>query len=83
MSTHASEVESGERFEFGRNWSRFLQVLNEDRIRARSNRCGVFWKSRICAAVAFSISDRAADYSAWRPAGWRPGCIRSTSIRTR
>jgi 2-polyprenyl-3-methyl-5-hydroxy-6-metoxy-1,4-benzoquinol methylase len=32
MSTHASEVESGERFEFGRNWSRFLHVLNEDRI---------------------------------------------------
>ncbi len=32
MSTHADEVQSGERFEFGRNWSRFLQILDDDRI---------------------------------------------------
>jgi 2-polyprenyl-3-methyl-5-hydroxy-6-metoxy-1,4-benzoquinol methylase len=30
--THAAEVKSGERFEFGRNWARFLGRLNEDRI---------------------------------------------------
>lgn len=29
---HAEEVSSGERFEFGKNWSAFLSVLNEDRI---------------------------------------------------
>jgi 2-polyprenyl-3-methyl-5-hydroxy-6-metoxy-1,4-benzoquinol methylase len=29
---HAHEVASGERFEFGRNWSRFLQELTEERI---------------------------------------------------
>lgn len=29
---HAQEVEAGERFEFGRNWSQFLKVLNEERI---------------------------------------------------
>jgi 2-polyprenyl-6-hydroxyphenyl methylase/3-demethylubiquinone-9 3-methyltransferase len=29
---HASEVASGERFEFGRNWSRFLELLDETRI---------------------------------------------------
>jgi 2-polyprenyl-6-hydroxyphenyl methylase/3-demethylubiquinone-9 3-methyltransferase len=29
---HASEVASGDRFEFGANWSRFLSVLNEERI---------------------------------------------------
>jgi 2-polyprenyl-6-hydroxyphenyl methylase/3-demethylubiquinone-9 3-methyltransferase len=28
----ASEVRSGARFEFGRNWSRFLRQLNDDRI---------------------------------------------------
>src|SRR5687768_4443168 len=33
MSTHASEVEGGERFEFGKNWSRFLELLDEGRIR--------------------------------------------------
>ena len=32
--THATEVERGERFEFGRNWAHFLEVLDEDRIAA-------------------------------------------------
>jgi 2-polyprenyl-6-hydroxyphenyl methylase/3-demethylubiquinone-9 3-methyltransferase len=29
---HEKEVSSGERFEFGKNWSRFLEVLDENRI---------------------------------------------------
>src|SRR4051794_3248472 len=29
---HAQEVAHGERFEFGRNWNRFLQTLNDERI---------------------------------------------------
>lgn len=33
MSVHAKEVAQGERFEFGKNWSRFLEVLDEERIR--------------------------------------------------
>lgn len=33
MSAHAIEVGRGERFEFGENWSRFLEVLDEERIR--------------------------------------------------
>jgi 2-polyprenyl-3-methyl-5-hydroxy-6-metoxy-1,4-benzoquinol methylase len=32
VSEHAKEVARGERFKFGENWSRFLEVLNEDRI---------------------------------------------------
>jgi 2-polyprenyl-6-hydroxyphenyl methylase/3-demethylubiquinone-9 3-methyltransferase len=32
MSTHAIEIAQGERFEFGRNWSRFLAVLDDARI---------------------------------------------------
>ncbi|HJY29983.1 MAG TPA: methyltransferase domain-containing protein, partial [Pyrinomonadaceae bacterium] len=31
--THASEIALGKRFEFGENWSRFLEVLDDDRIR--------------------------------------------------
>lgn len=31
---HSAEVARGERFEFGRNWSRFLEVLDESRILA-------------------------------------------------
>lgn len=29
---HAQEVDSGERFQFGRNWSKFLESLNEAQI---------------------------------------------------
>jgi cyclopropane fatty-acyl-phospholipid synthase-like methyltransferase len=32
--SHAREVSHGERFEFGRNWARFLAVLDEERIAA-------------------------------------------------
>ncbi|HKG15734.1 MAG TPA: class I SAM-dependent methyltransferase [Pyrinomonadaceae bacterium] len=32
MSAHAIEVGRGERFEFGENWSRFLEVLDDERI---------------------------------------------------
>jgi 2-polyprenyl-3-methyl-5-hydroxy-6-metoxy-1,4-benzoquinol methylase len=32
-STHAAEVAGGERFEFGKNWARFLELLDEGRIR--------------------------------------------------
>ena len=30
--THADEIRSGERFRFGRNWSAFLSVIDEERI---------------------------------------------------
>lgn len=32
MGSHAVEVARGERFEFGRNWARFLSTLNDDKI---------------------------------------------------
>ena len=32
MSRHTSEVRHGDRFEFGANWTRFLSVLNDERI---------------------------------------------------
>ncbi len=34
MHTHADEVDSRERFEFGRNWSQFLGLLNDERIQS-------------------------------------------------
>jgi 2-polyprenyl-3-methyl-5-hydroxy-6-metoxy-1,4-benzoquinol methylase len=33
-STFADDIRRGERFEFGKNWQRFLSVLNEERIAA-------------------------------------------------
>jgi SAM-dependent methyltransferase len=33
MSLHAAEIAGGERFEFGKNWSRFLELLTETRIK--------------------------------------------------
>lgn len=32
MTVHETEVAAGERFEFGANWARFLEVLNDERI---------------------------------------------------
>src|SRR5215510_15029085 len=32
LTAHASEVARGERFKFGENWSRFLEVLTDARI---------------------------------------------------
>ena len=32
-STYRSEVEAGQRFEFGANWSRYLRLLDDSRIR--------------------------------------------------
>lgn len=34
---HNREVAAGERFEFGKNWSRFLALINEDRITRAAN----------------------------------------------
>jgi 2-polyprenyl-3-methyl-5-hydroxy-6-metoxy-1,4-benzoquinol methylase len=31
-NSHAGEISRGERFEFGKNWSRFLALLNDERI---------------------------------------------------
>ena len=33
MSAHAIEISRGERFQFGNNWSRFLVLVDEDRIK--------------------------------------------------
>ena len=33
MSLHAQEVSRGERFEFGKNWARFLALLDDERVR--------------------------------------------------
>jgi 2-polyprenyl-6-hydroxyphenyl methylase/3-demethylubiquinone-9 3-methyltransferase len=32
MTTHTTEIQQGQRFEFGKNWLRFLKVLDEERI---------------------------------------------------
>lgn len=37
MSSHAGEIARSERFEFGKNWSRFLAVLNEESIKDAEN----------------------------------------------
>jgi 2-polyprenyl-3-methyl-5-hydroxy-6-metoxy-1,4-benzoquinol methylase len=32
IGQHATEIAAGERFEFGKNWARFLETLNDDKI---------------------------------------------------
>ncbi len=39
---HAAEVAQGQRFEFGQNWSRFLEILNDDRIAKAENSLKTF-----------------------------------------
>jgi 2-polyprenyl-3-methyl-5-hydroxy-6-metoxy-1,4-benzoquinol methylase len=37
MKTHTQEINSGERFAFGKNWAQFLKLLDEQRIQAAIN----------------------------------------------
>ena len=37
MNLHTEEVKSGDRFAFGKNWSRFLKVLDDNRIEEAEN----------------------------------------------
>ena len=39
---HAIEVARGQRFEFGQNWQRFLEILNDDRITQAENSLKTF-----------------------------------------
>lgn len=40
VDNHKTEILNGERFEFGANWSRFISVLNDERIaRAEKSLC--------------------------------------------
>jgi len=39
-TTHAQEIEQGERFGFGENWASFLGTLNDDRIRVAQQALG-------------------------------------------
>lgn len=49
MSAHGEEVKAGQRFEFGKNWSRFLAVLNEDRIsHAERSLCHMLEADDLC-----------------------------------
>src|SRR5271169_6905012 len=32
MSSHAQEIEQAQRFEFGKNWTRFLRLVNDERL---------------------------------------------------
>jgi len=48
MSTHTFEIQQRERFEFGRNWSRFLDVVDDPRIaRARESLCQMLELDRL------------------------------------
>jgi 2-polyprenyl-3-methyl-5-hydroxy-6-metoxy-1,4-benzoquinol methylase len=38
--SHSEEIKNGQRFEFGANWSRFLKLLNDERIRTAEESLG-------------------------------------------
>ena len=65
---HAEEVRRGERFEFGANWAKFLETLDEDRIRRaeeslqsmleRSSLEGLSFLDAGCGSGLFSLAAR-------------------------
>jgi 2-polyprenyl-6-hydroxyphenyl methylase/3-demethylubiquinone-9 3-methyltransferase len=60
-------VAAGERFEFGKNWARFLEGLTEERIaRAEASLVRMLDRTHFPGAAS-STSAPAVDYSAWRP----------------
>ncbi len=50
---HASEVAAGERFEFGRNWSHFLELLDDDRIKSAEESLREMLESETLAGKSF------------------------------
>ncbi|HYH84251.1 MAG TPA: class I SAM-dependent methyltransferase [Pyrinomonadaceae bacterium] len=53
MSTHAIEVSRGERFKFGENWSRFLAVLDDERIGEATNSLKAMLETESLAGKSF------------------------------
>lgn len=53
MNTHSQEVSRGERFGFGKNWKRFLQTLNEERIHEAERSLGEMLKVKTLAGKSF------------------------------
>jgi 2-polyprenyl-3-methyl-5-hydroxy-6-metoxy-1,4-benzoquinol methylase len=46
--THSEEIQAGDRFSFGENWTRFLSVLNDERIeRAQGNMAAMLGRSSL------------------------------------
>ena len=56
MPTHASEVASGSRFEFGDIWQRFLKTVDDDRIdEARRSLAEMIGRSNLTGARLLDI----------------------------
>ena len=53
MSAHALEVGRGERFKFGENWSRFLAVLDDERIGEAANSLKAMLETESLAGKSF------------------------------
>lgn len=50
---HAHEVSTGERFEFGRNWTRFLTTLNDQRIALAEDSLAEYLETRDLRGLSF------------------------------
>jgi 2-polyprenyl-6-hydroxyphenyl methylase/3-demethylubiquinone-9 3-methyltransferase len=67
---HIREVATGGRFEFGENWSRFLTVVDEDRIRQAENSLSTMLDSPL---VGKSFVDVGSGSGLFSLAAWRLG----------
>src|SRR5271157_2256045 len=51
--SHAAEVAGGERFEFGKNWARFLKTLNDGKIQEAERSLESYLETKTLAGKSF------------------------------
>ena len=80
---HAEELASGERFDFGGNWARFLSVLDDDRIVAAERGLQELLGRTGSTERGFWTSDPGVDCPVSPPGDSVHACTRSTTIHSR
>jgi 2-polyprenyl-3-methyl-5-hydroxy-6-metoxy-1,4-benzoquinol methylase len=60
---HATEITAGNRFKFGENWSRFLQVLDEERIRQAEASLGAMLPFRLSGKTFLDVGSGSGLFS--------------------
>ena len=78
----SAEVERGERFEFGENWSRFLSVLDDARIaEAEESLRSMLGRSDLTGLSFLDVGSGSGLFSLAAAGSAPPACTRSTSTR--
>ena len=80
MSSFTREVEKGQRFEFGKNWTAFLSTLNDDRIMIAVNSLKEMLECDHPREKNSWILVQEAGSFLWQPENWGQPCTLSITI---